>query len=661
MDSSDSDDSGGLFSPKRRAAAAPGSPNGLNTSGPGSPSPAKGSGAELQATSPRGQPGASQKRKDPKSGKTFVEVTAYDKFDSNKEYSAMVEKAAKYSGKWVPRYITIRDIDLAYGLSETSQPKDTIRFHKATRGAELGRDPLSVVVEGTSNKERKAVEFVFRAKDADETEVWWLRCCHALAAGNQMDMPRDGLPLAHPRTGLAFVNIPIDHLAVFAPLDRLVLHFFAPAVHKHKGLAGRLMDAPSFVFIGDLCVYVCDPKADIKRCIGVRNIAGLLTVAGGDQWTVGLQCSLPEYDVLFSMDKKHAENFATALTALHSQFGVPKSAGKDAPGLKRQKLAKDNLLLPQLSLDPPEAYALKIRLPMSKRYLMKMVADGEQGGQLKIVKKVRTLALVEPAPAPTAKANAKQGEGGDAKTDGEKKDSEGNVATANPLADLSSTAGPGKKDDKPKPPAPPSSDDDSDDSLAGFMKKKKGDAAGKPPPPTFDDSDSDDGLASPKASPLSGAFGGATQNRTDKAGPSPPTGTSTSAGGGTQIAMGVDRMHRLLNTVGLPQYYAVLTERGVDWEIFSCMDTIDLKKFGVANVEHQIKIENALNDGGLMEALRKEPASGGGGGGFSSTAAPPPPPPASGGATRDPFSSGGAPPPPPGGSKAAVFIDDDDL
>lgn len=667
MDDSDSDLD--VFSPTRRKTTD--EPNAAAASAAakeaGSPSPPKGSGAQLQASSPRGRPGTSKNRKNAK-GKTIVEVTAYEKFDSNREYCGMVEKTAKYSGQWVPRFIRLQDIDLEYGMAEGQKPKDIIRIHKVTRGAELGRDKLSIVVEGMSNKDRKQLEFTFRCKDEEETELWWLRIAHCLTAGNQMDMPRDNMPLAHPRTGLKFVNIPLEHLATFAPLDRLVLHFFSPATHRHPstGTLGRMIESKACVFVGDLCVYVCDQKANITRCVAIALLKGILTVGGNaETWTVGLQCALPEYDILFNMEAKAAEQLVSVLTDLHAHFGVSKAAKDEKEvGLKRQKLAKEGLLLPQMSLDAPEGYELKIRLPMSKRYLLKMVADGEKGGTLTVTKVVRHLGIqMAEGKGATGDSNGAAKGDGAAKASADANGKDGakgksgaangadDGVTSNPLAQLGATSqgGANAKNEPGKPPPPP--DSDSDDSVHAFM-QRRANASGtgpgnKPPPPAFSDSDSD-GPIQAKASPLANKFGSGPDVAKGAAGPSPPTTSS----GGIQIAMGVDRMHRLLNTVGLPQYYAVLTERGVDWEIFSCMDTLDLKKFGVANVEHQIKIENALNDPALMEALRRD-----GGGSGSAMPSMPPPPPTSGAAVTN----GGAPPPPPGPPKAPMFIDDDDL
>jgi hypothetical protein len=634
MDSSD--DEQDVFSPTLRKTS-----NGSDQ-GPMSPSPAKGAGAQLTAMSPRGQPGSSLVRKDATSGKTIVEVTTYDKFDSNREYCGTVQKSAKYSGKWVDRFISLRDIDLSYSLADGQQPKDIIRLHKVTRGAEVGREALALVCEGVGNRDRKQQEFVFKTNTAEETELWYLRLCHCLAANNMMEMPGDHLPLTNPRTGLKFVRIPLQHLGVFAPLDRLVLHFFSPAVHKHQASAGvvnRMVESPAYVFVGDLCVYVCDPKADIKRCINVRAISGLLTVGGtsGD-WLVGLQCVAPEFDLMFTMQHAAAEQFASVITTIYGHFGVSKKA-KDAAPLKRQKLAQEKLLTPQLSLAASDSYELKIRLPMSKRYLLKMVADGVAGGQLVVKDVVRSLdtpagpqSSDKSVASPLAPATA--------------------MSTSTPLQNVNAGAAPaGPVTSNPlnaaKAAPPPAPDSDSDDSVADFVKRKpaaSGAPAPAPPRPTFDDSDSDDDNL-PKASPLANAFGGTTRQRVEKggAGPSPPV-----AGNGVHIAQGVDKMHRLLNTIGLPQYYAILTDRGVDWEIFSCMDTFDLKKFGVDSVDHQIRIENALNAPKLMEALKNDAGS---------APAPPPPPPGAGKLPGPPP----GPPPAPTASRAAVFIDDDDL
>jgi hypothetical protein len=650
MADSDSEPENDVFSQTRRPAGSDGTGTAANNAaaanggGPSSPSPRKGAGALLKAASPRGQPGSSKDRKDPATGQTIVEVVAYEKFDSNREYGGLVEKSAKYSGKWVPRYITLRDIDLSFSMNEGQTAKDTIRLHKVVRGAEIGKEPYSLVLEGMSSKDNKKVEFTFKVKTPEEAELWYLRFAHAMSAANMMDMPRQGLPLSNPRTGLPFTHIPLEHLAVFAPLDRLVLHFFAAATHKYNAALGRMAESPAFVFIGDLCVYVCDPKADIKRCISIRQVTGLLTVsAGTGPWTVGLQCSLPEYDLMFTMAAEHAEKFASVLSTLHDHFGVSKKAAKDTQPLKRQKLAKEGLLVPQLSLDPSDFYELKIRLPMSARYLQKMVADGVAAGHLFV--KPSIVSLATPLQPGTAKgaagttANAANSSGvsatGPAKA---------NAANANPL-DVMKGRG--------SAPPPPMSDDSDTEGSKPKPAGASAAPAAPPPPPTKGDFDSDDDDRSPtmKASPLAGAFGGgSTQTRTEKTsapGPSPSTSGGAGSGKGkVQVAMGVDKMHRMLNTIGLSQYYAILTDRGVDWEVFSCMDALDLKRFGVMSVEHQIKIENALNDPALMEALKHDS------GGSSSFGAPPPPPPPPAPAASSAPTTGG---------KKPLFIDDDDL
>lgn len=584
-------------------------PNVSAISGAASPSPAKGAGAQLKANStpasPTNKPAndfGKNVQKDPLTGKTIVKLQRYSPFDTSRLYKADVLKTAKYTKKWVKRHLTYQDRLLGYAMAEGQTAKHSLVVSKVTRGAENGMEPLCLVVEGTGT-DSKPAQFVFKLEKLEEFEVWYLRLCQSLAHYQLMEMPKDGFPLFNPRTGIPFVDVPLELLQVFHPLDRLVLHHFSKATVKHV-VEGKHLDKVNVVFIGDLCLYVCEMDANMRRSIPVKDIHRLITADDDGVMTIGVQCNLPEFDLMFSLPPDQGELFVKVLCTLHFHHGA-----KTGTRLKREKY-KLNDIKPQLSLEPNEFYELKIGLPMSKKFMMKLVADGIADKHLAVQDVTENLApgtTAVAAPPTNADVPKPAEPTAERKKSLSRSDSGNSIDLGSKKIDMD-----GPRDQNPLKQSQP------------------------PPKPRIEltDTDDDDDFkprANPKVQNGSPLANFKTAARTEAP-------NSIGSSGAITVAAGVDKMQRLLNHVRLPQYYAVLTERAVDWDVFSCMDALDLKAKGVTSVEHQIIIENALNDPKLMHALQQNDGL------------PPPRP-----------TAGVPPPPPPPPGNPPAFIDDDDL
>ena len=572
------------------APAADASPPGSPMSPPEPAAKAVAPATPASAKKPAGKRPIGAPPKKDAAGKTVVEVVSYEMFDAMRTYQGEVEKVSKYSKKWVRRYLTLCDRDIGYAEAEGLPAKHTINVGTAVRGAETGKDPLSIVVTGIDHKDRSPAVLVFRALHEEDFELWFLRLRQCISHYDNVDMYREGAPLYNPRTGLAFVTIPPKHLNVFAPLERLVLHFFE-GVTLRTTVAGKTVEKPMVCFLGDLCLYLSELNADIKRCVMMHDIRKVLTFqnTGEKDMLMGIACSLPEYDMCFTIEAEAGERLSQMLLVMHEHFGTKLARTK----LKRDKMGKEALLTSQLSTDPAEGFTLRIQLPMSQKYLKKMIADGVAKGALRIAKVVRKLNSAPP------KA-----------TDGLKPPGDDKIAAAITTGDATADEASEGRDGDAGPGGASAPKD------VNPLEAHVGSPRANLRKIVLTDSDDDKkngGPASPLASMAAAKAGPASPG----AGPAGPVRTAASIEpGSTGLGAAVppaasDRMYQLLSHVGVPQYHAVLAGRGVDWEVFSCMDALDLKKHGVTDVDHQMRIENALNDTGLMYRLKAEAESAG--------------------------------------------------
>ena len=463
-----------------------------------------------------------------------------------------MEKTAKYSKRWVRRWVVLKgDLTLLYGLDDKTPAKHQYNLVKMTRGAEQKKDPLSFVLD-CEDASYKAVDppVILKAENRQDFDKWHKRFIDCLVGNGQLENPDEGLPATHPKTHLEFVPIPLELLHTFAPLDRLCLHFFAVVDQRMDtatGLAAKFNKGGTYekqcVFIGDRLLYTCKMDANITRCINMKDVYRIMTVqpgADGDLLHVGVQCAVPEHDILFKISKAEGDDFIKKLQAVHAEHSGSRKK------LPEEKVDRLELLVPQLALSPNEFFKLSITLPMSKKYLKKAMQQWVSGG-LKGGGDAEEKKKVNPMNASSPLLGGKPAEV---------------AGPASPLVGLGSRS---------KPAAEPSSE-----------------------------------IQSPKVT--GGSGGGAA--KAGGAGDLRIVGSPQSKAdqtGKIMIPPGIDKMHRLLLYVGLPQYYQVMTERGVDWEVFMCMNQNDLKSKGVTEVKHQQIIENALNSKGVMEAIKEDP------------------------------------------------------
>lgn len=530
---------------KKKSASSGGAP-------PPPPPPASSSGAPPPPPPPSGAspgapppPPAPPGSSSPAGGKAEAIVAQADKekqeaekddgpWDKAKKYTGYLEKVAKYSKRWVRRWCVLEDLAFSYANDDKSPAKHTLQVVKVTRGAEEKKDPLSLVLD-CEDEHFKPAQLVFKAEDRTAYDKWLKRFRTALIKNEKWEDPDEGLPVTHPKTHLEFVGIPLELLGTFAPLDRLCLHFFSPVDLRVAGGKEEKM----MVFLGDRLLYVCKTDANITRCVQMKDVYRLFTVAEatGNLMHVGVQCGTPEYDICFKLPKTKGEDFAKKLVVLHQEF-----SGSRKP-LTEEKLDRLDLLTPQLNLSPTEFYRLSITLPMSKKFLVKMIKEWVKAA---------------PASPKTTKS------GGDAS----KEEAADPKKVANPMG-VTSPLSAASAESTPASP------------LAGLNRQSSEPTIRKAP------------STSKPASKAPLRIVGSPQTKAD-------------ATGKILIPPGVDKVHRLLLYVGLPQYYPVFTEKGIDWEVLLCMTMKDLANKGVSDEKHQIIIEGALNDAGVMEAMKSD-------------------------------------------------------
>ena len=231
-----------------------------------------------------------------------------------------LDKSAKYTRKWVKRYITFEPATRRLHYSESSEkaPKGTIIVTKLSRTPEktgsmkLGHaDLYSMTIEGTL-PDGKVEAWDLRCADQSSYFTWTLGVRASLAAAGLMETVTFGLEERDPRCDLPFVFPQAEHLFRFSILERAIMYVFnsvtyitaasqppgalpAASASSASSVATQHL-ADHVLMLSDKFLYVFRPDADCVRCVSLTSVTKIFV--GGENF-LGV-CSSEQHDLCVS-------------------------------------------------------------------------------------------------------------------------------------------------------------------------------------------------------------------------------------------------------------------------------------------------------------------------------------------------------------------------
>ena len=207
--------------------------------------------------------------------------------------------------RWSPVYLRLQGdqvsvIDLKDAGKPNAQAKDVLVVEHVER---LDKEELGFTLHFAGGASRKGLlsgakeKWLLRAESRDTYNKWWSPLQASLqskrggsqpaaspggggggaapapevGAPGQQDFSY-GLPPTDPRTDLPIALVPEEHGKVFAFLKMAVIHWFGVV----KQLGSDFDTSENIAVLGDKCVYICSPTADVQRCIRVADITKVL-------------------------------------------------------------------------------------------------------------------------------------------------------------------------------------------------------------------------------------------------------------------------------------------------------------------------------------------------------------------------------------------------
>eukprot|EP01059_Diplonema_ambulator_P031938 TRINITY_DN6028_c0_g1_i1.p1 TRINITY_DN6028_c0_g1~~TRINITY_DN6028_c0_g1_i1.p1 ORF type:complete len:865 (+),score=182.14 TRINITY_DN6028_c0_g1_i1:1605-4199(+) len=180
-----------------------------------------------------------------------------------------------------------------------------------------------------------------------------------------------GLPPYDPRSDLPIAAVPQQYTTAFAFLRMAVIHWMDTV----KCLTADFGNETRIAILGDKCVYLCTPTADVKRCVRVTDIQKVL-VAQDSKKDLYIIIVMPEkiqvdgkdvveYDMMF-----HCQDIKCFVRYLRTVY-MHATQGKLLP---LEQLRDKQQLETEIKLKEPEGWKLNYWQPMLKEHL-KTVLD----------------------------------------------------------------------------------------------------------------------------------------------------------------------------------------------------------------------------------------------------------------------------------------------
>lgn len=274
-----------------------------------------------------------------------------------------LEKSAKYTKSWTKRYLVFdpETCKLSYGESQQKM-KQTIQVTNIERSSQLSAkivagspDLYSCTVEGKL-PDGKDEKYSIRCPDAHSFDEWFFAIRHAVGKTGSMDPFDYGLPERDPRTNLAFVRVPVEHLYRFHLLDRAIMYFFRE-VNVYSSTGGD-DSSRELLVIGDRCMYLFQATAEVHRCIPMQTVSAVWAGQG----CIGIQFSPPQHDLLF-VDCMYVAEMVEVIT------GVLKAIPSTEHIEVNTSISSVDGIHEKLHLTQRDSYTLKVIPPTAKSKL----------------------------------------------------------------------------------------------------------------------------------------------------------------------------------------------------------------------------------------------------------------------------------------------------